>query len=924
MKRKSLFPVFCLTQLAAVMFNAFPAYAEVKLEASASLLPTATLVTNLGDHLPGHWLLSDEFDGFSWWVEGFSKPFEIEKQFLSAIHVRHQSESPSIEGSYRCELTSGDFLYGTPLAISDETLVIELAESGPLRIDRKWLKKLSPRQGSGQSVHTTPLSLNEWEGDKKSWKETSTGIKAIEDGAFLETTLDLGESSQTNLHFAWDTDPDFQIQLGNSGKEGQGLRLATWQKNLVLVAESESSANVILITDSITKEGDYSLNIYYDRTKGKILVTSDGGKKLGEFSWKEPLGVTFSLLSQNKGIVFSSAVVTPWNGSSPNPNINSQSNVRYKTGNLLSASVTSWNPETKEWTLAVDASSAELELTEEIVSHDEIESLLFASEKPISDKSLEGVFSARFLTRTGMKFTGEIVKLLDNALEIRCQGIEDPFQIPLENLLDVVFLKTVSNASESRRFPRIQIGQASCVGQLIDEPSKGVSKPLVWKPNVSRTAATITLEASGSITYRESQPPIKKTPPKQVKANNGFFGGIVKMFSSAKGILKTKNASSKMSAGPILYLRSGDCIPCEPKFIDEEGVTFFSELTEATFASHAAIKALSLVGKFDPAKMTEEQRARLLTLPRAQQEYPPTHLLLSVDGDLLRTRVTTMDDKQLSLEVRLDSIKLPRKKVAAIVWLHQDELQEMEIDKPISSSSDLSSQAHAIRFDDVRLTFTPERVAGGVLFGRSMLLGNCRIETSQLDKLYFGKAIQEARKDPSHQLLALRPAIVPDFVTADKSTTAVLGKGSALVGQTAPPIQLKDLEGKDFVLQEHRGKVVVLDFWATWCGPCIQWMPELEKIISDYPREEVVLVAVNLLEEKEAIKASLERMQIEPTVLLDRDGVVADRYQATAIPQTVIIDQQGNVERLFIGGSSQIKQPLSEAIKELTKQSVPN
>ena len=136
----------------------------------------------------------------------------------------------------------------------------------------------------------------------------------------------------------------------------------------------------------------------------------------------------------------------------------------------------------------------------------------------------------------------------------------------------------------------------------------------------------------------------------------------------------------------------------------------------------------------------------------------------------------------------------------------------------------------------------------------------------------------------------------------------------------APPIRLKDLDGAKFDLTDHLGKVVVLDFWATWCGPCIQWMPQLDQIVANYSDAEVELVTINLQQEKAIITPALERMQINPTVLLDLDGVAADAYQATAIPQTVIIDQQGKIARLFIGGSPQIKQPLSEALEALTSQ----
>lgn len=268
----------------------------------------------------------------------------------------------------------------------------------------------------------------------------------------------------------------------------------------------------------------------------------------------------------------------------------------------------------------------------------------------------------------------------------------------------------------------------------------------------------------------------------------------------------------------------------------------------------------------------------------------------------------------------MNPINVPREKMAAIAWLHQDELEAIAPEPRTTRGGNQPLRVQTVLTDGVRLTFQAQAVSDGFFLGSSTVFGDCRVDLSLITKLLFGHAINSAVKQQSHQLLTLTPAVVPRFVTADSTSPTPTGQVSALVGSQAPPVRLHKLDGSKFDLADHRGKVVVLDFWATWCGPCIQWLPQLETIVAKYSGEEVELVTINLLQTKEAVLPALERMQLSPTVLLDIDGVVADAYQATLIPQTVIIDQEGMVARLFIGGSAEMKQPVIDALDALTSK----
>jgi thiol-disulfide isomerase/thioredoxin len=139
-----------------------------------------------------------------------------------------------------------------------------------------------------------------------------------------------------------------------------------------------------------------------------------------------------------------------------------------------------------------------------------------------------------------------------------------------------------------------------------------------------------------------------------------------------------------------------------------------------------------------------------------------------------------------------------------------------------------------------------------------------------------------------------------------------------LIGQQAPEFTLDLLDGGKLDLKAHRGKhVVVLDFWATWCGPCRRGLPILTEVTQAYKDKGVRFYAVNQEEKPEAIRKFLKEEVLQCTVALDTDGSVAQLYGVRGIPQTVLIGKGGMVQAVHVGLLPDMKSRLEDELDAL-------
>jgi thiol-disulfide isomerase/thioredoxin len=128
-------------------------------------------------------------------------------------------------------------------------------------------------------------------------------------------------------------------------------------------------------------------------------------------------------------------------------------------------------------------------------------------------------------------------------------------------------------------------------------------------------------------------------------------------------------------------------------------------------------------------------------------------------------------------------------------------------------------------------------------------------------------------------------------------------ESSALIGSVAPTVQLREMDGDEFALSKFRGKPVVVNFWATWCPPCVHEMPILERA---HQSGKVAVIAI-ANDEEDAVRAFIKQHKFEMTVVLEEDAAGMGRALAapSTIPYSVFFDRQGKVVAVTRAGMSQ-------------------
>ncbi|EGF29788.1 secreted protein [Rhodopirellula baltica WH47] len=920
---------------------------------------------NNGDHVQGQFSASgvngdDQAPVVNWQHHDFATPFSFPFASLASATFPAPSAIEATKGQFAFELLNGDRLFGNIIEVGDP-LIVTLAGDEPSELPLAMVRQIFRWDDSRAVVFQGPGSRDNWEssGQLESWTDANGTLETSATMATLFRDLKLPQVARVELDIAWEGKPNFVIAVGVDPQSAENtwadaFHIEVWDEDVVAVWEDGSLAGVQSIAKLKELGNRLQVTLKIDQANRHVMIESMRGETLTQYTLpiKQPRVARTGIYFRNIDGVLRIRSLQVLHATDLNPNSRDHAQATKdseRSGIDTAVHLVNGDAFLGRWKAIQDNQWLFEDGEEErSVPADEILVMDFLKTIPKGGFEPQQTNADHLQIRTfdGMRLSGRLQRIDKLALHVIAEATQSEMTIPISSIDTIDFEPSETVVPSLRGQMRLELEGTRLHGRLLDAEPDSHPTPLRFGPS-DIAASTMLPSLQGKLILRPTIETTKSATELRIERlarlreaaqqRNGLpviRNQVIAIQPVAKpGVWNVFNkafnpaAIQRAAVGKPIYLKTGEVIPGKVISIDENEVSFESGMTQKTKLPREQIRALHLNGGNANSVVDEQERERLLTIPRNRKNSPPTHLLIARNGDMMRCRLISLTEETAEVESRLETITIPRNVVSQIIWLkppirtEDGNNADKDNDPEVPNADDATGDATVLTVqgkmhDGNRLSLVPESVINQTLIGENFFLGPIRLPLANCEELYFGKIDDRDDTDDPHAIWQLVDAPEPIIGDSGGGDDSLAGTRSPLVGNPAPDFKLKTLDGEPFQIADQTGRTLVLDFWATWCGPCLQAMPVIEEAVAEFDPEQVRLVAVNLQENAEDIRNTLDRIGVSPEVVLDIDGVAAGRYQANAIPQTVVIDAEGTVTRVFVGGGSKLGEQLADAIRE--------
>lgn len=919
-------------------------------------------------------LLESQKDGeLRFESDGFTKPlvYSMAESIIfkpGRIHHRTDGVSPLRRILFR----NSDFLDGDLIDIKKETVIWKSDIVGQVEVPREKVAQIFFPQ-TQSSIFFGPRDVSDWQiksGSSQDWDFEGGSLATSAPNTSIFKNFPSLTQVQIHLKLSWKKRGDFLFAIGTSDLEADiasAFRLETWSGELV--AQRETSDDIDLFSISSLQDGasELDIKIKLDQTTGELETFDASGKKLGSLKVPSPENLyNHGVLIKNKGgdLSIDRLNIIPINLDFESDKNLEDGFIINTEGQLTSLNELTWNKNTTSFIKTgnpnLDEPKIEINEDAEKDTGDELEEASDLNETELQEESVpEEVISIQGLQlihfnafydklqeadsvdcQGSARFSGTVERINSEDITMKPDWLSSSVTVPFNNLTRINFNPSGDEIDESQWILNIS-QETRLSGEVTGVDMVGPNKypALVWKPHGSDVSVPLT---PGLKAYLY---------PKRQSIKPNFIQSAVK-----NNVLQL----NKKLYPHLLLIKTGEIVPCNILEVNEKVVkvlTFFNK--EATipmelvrslelsnkpvpkyFSSSSSSPAMNQgLGRRLPVpsfknSITLKQKENLdkfLTLTRPRKYLPPTHIIRAINGDLIKADFVSLDATHVLFELNEIERKIPRDRVASISPIElnpesedgESESKEDGNDEPDEASSEGASEiipgTVQLKMDnDYYINILPKEFSDGKLVGQSMTLGDCSIPALMVSSIALNPETKTSRNKWPHLDWQMEHAIQPVAATV-KSLDPGRQAPDALVGRDANDFTLQNLAGNKISLSDYKGKIVVLDFWASWCGPCMIAMPDIIEAVSKFEESDVKLIGVNVQEDKATAARTVKARNFALEVALDTTGKISQSYNAQSIPRTVVIGEDGKIKWAHTGASPTLGSQLENVISSLQK-----
>ena len=704
-----------------------------------------------GEKFVGSLLDSDDAH-IAWTARGFLAPISLPKTGVKHVAFEPDETTDTVErptGKWLLEMVNDDRLTVEVISIDETSVVVESERCGGLVVPRAWIRRLTSKVGP-TLAYEGPNSAAEWvapgskASDRLAWKFSAGRLVSPRGAGSAFRDLGLSEGRAVTLRLSWTGGADFTIDVGvDAGpRKWVPIKVEAWENTIVAYRELDDRVELVEIEPIAAKDGELELTIVAGNDR--VLFIDAEGSDLGSVSRPNDLGDGIGLINRGAQTGLDCVEVTRL----------SEDGELVRRRVIDGATVLSFDAETSVF-MTDDGDRLRAEVDSIVFVPQEA-----AGEEPRTPTKRKKP-EVELLYHDGGRLSGRYVRCRDERVTVTVPWLDTEVEAKASGLAAMNFGHWDRTIPVDHRL----LLESGRHGGLLVGWSPEHEAPL-WQPTLSRDVVPLDVATAHSIVLTETSEfyadPDEWPHVLFLKDGDVLSGRALAMTPES---IQFQTPFSRPATIPTTNVKALELWPQKARALTRpRKVKKKNKRPQRGIFIGGGLRGRGRASSEPPGFIGKERRERLLATPRKYALRPPHHLAIARNGDVVRGRLESIDDKHLVIRSGRRNTTLPRDVVIAIVWLHPAKVNAMGDDaatadaseEDATSSEDENTTSPTAEADLVadpatvqiavnstmRLTLKVTAISQDGVEGRSTMLGPCSVPMEDIRALRFAMGMR--------------------------------------------------------------------------------------------------------------------------------------------------------------------------------------